>query len=313
MRDVTIMSGSSPICVRDHGGEGPPLLLLHGAGGNLAAMGSLPACLAERFRVIVPDLRGHGHTGGGPWDWDGVLDDLQGVVDAFGFARPFVAGLSLGGMLAALWAARHPDCPGAVSLDGNPPVSRVDQLDGLDDAAAELARLTELFDGMEAMMAAPLTDELRGAMEAGYRATARHHGADEELFAEAFRRSVVDDRLRPDADLTRRLRTAMNALDLMPVYRKVRCPLLLVLATTDMPEQVPFHDLYEAYRRHVRNRLSTLDNPWVTVVPLEGSSHAMHAERPGELATLIASWVDFVHCGQSGSAGTQRISNSHSE
>jgi pimeloyl-ACP methyl ester carboxylesterase len=196
--------------------------------------------------------------------------------------------MSLGGMLATLWAARHPDCPGAVSLDGNPPVSRVDQLDGLDNADAELARLTEVFDGMEAMLAAPLTEELRDAAEAGHRAMARHYGADEELFAEGFRRSVKDGRLRPGADLTRQLRAAMNTLDLMPAYRAVRCPLLLVLATTDLPEQKPFHDLYAAYRRHLADQLSTLDNPWVTVLPLEGASHAMHAERPRDLATLIA-------------------------
>src|SRR5207245_496503 len=113
-------------------------------------------------------------------------------------------------------------------------------------------RLTRTFDGMEAAMAAPLTDAARAAAEEGHRASARHYGADGELFVEGFRRGVDGDRLKPGATLTRELRIAMNGLDLMPAYRAVRCPLLLVPATTDMPAQRPFHQVYEAYRRHLR-------------------------------------------------------------
>jgi pimeloyl-ACP methyl ester carboxylesterase len=53
------------------------------------------------------------------WSWDLALSDIAAVVDALGLIRPAVVGHSLGGMIAALWAAAHPDCPLAANLDGH--------------------------------------------------------------------------------------------------------------------------------------------------------------------------------------------------
>ena len=44
-------------------------------------------------------------------------------------------------------------------------------------------------------------------------------------------------------------------LDVIPVYRQVKCPLLVVLATDDLPEQQPFQELYAAHRRGLEGRL----------------------------------------------------------
>jgi pimeloyl-ACP methyl ester carboxylesterase len=76
------------------------LLLVHGAGGNLATMTTLAHALSSAHRVVTVDLRGHGRSGDAPWDWDAVLDDLAVVVDVLGLVRPAVVGMSLGGMAA---------------------------------------------------------------------------------------------------------------------------------------------------------------------------------------------------------------------
>jgi hypothetical protein len=83
----------------------------------------------------------------------------------------------------------------------------------------------------------------------------------------------------------------MAELDLGPAYRGLRCPLLVVLATEDMPEQEPFHALYAAHRRFVAAQLAAIDNDFLRVLPLARASHAMVAERPGELAELIVEFV----------------------
>lgn len=299
MRDLIVRSTPVPIAARDYGGSGSPVLLLHGGGASLPSMTALAGSLHPAHRVVAVDLRGHGRSGDGPWDWDGVLDDLSGVVNELGLTAPAVVGMSLGGMLAALWAQRHPECPAAVNLDGNPTPSRPEQLPGLDRerAVAELDRLREAFTMMSAATAAPLTGDQIAAAVAGQRELARRYGVPEEPWVESFERNLSTSDgaawLRPTPELAGQLREAMAELDLLPVYRSTRSPLLLVLATEDLPEQQSFADLYAAYRGWLSQRLdsATRDNPRLRVRHLPGASHAMLAERPGEIADLVASFL----------------------
>lgn len=90
--------------------EAPALLLVHGWGGDGREWSAHAEALTERFRVVVPDLRGHGRsevprTGNTPLE---MADDLAALVEVLG-RRPVVAvGHSMGGQVVNLLAVRHP-------------------------------------------------------------------------------------------------------------------------------------------------------------------------------------------------------------
>jgi 3-oxoadipate enol-lactonase len=66
--------------------------------------------LAERYRVVTYDTRGHGESPSppGPYTIDDLVDDLVALLDEVGAERAHIAGLSLGGMIAMRLAVREP-------------------------------------------------------------------------------------------------------------------------------------------------------------------------------------------------------------
>ncbi len=91
--------------------EAPLVVLLHpGMGSSLRLFGWVPH-LARRYRVVRPDIRGHGRSEPGA---DSALTherlalDLTELLDHFGVTRAHVMGSSAGGMIAGRTALRHP-------------------------------------------------------------------------------------------------------------------------------------------------------------------------------------------------------------
>lgn len=133
--ESTVSSHGVDIAVRDHGGNGRAVVLLHGGGRTMDDWRAVVPKLAEEgLRVITADLRGHGRSGPGLWSWDAAIDDLTKVIARTGLENPAIVGHSLGGMVAAVWAARHPECPLAVNLDGH--TNPTGPFEGVDPEAA---------------------------------------------------------------------------------------------------------------------------------------------------------------------------------
>ncbi len=103
------------LVVRDHGGPGPPLLLLHGLAGHAREWDQAAALLGDAFRVMAVDARGHGGSTRCPQDVSPAAHaaDAAAVLSAMRCGPAIVAGHSLGGITAMHLAVAR---PGAVRL-----------------------------------------------------------------------------------------------------------------------------------------------------------------------------------------------------
>jgi lipase len=91
--------------------DGPPVVCIHGVGGN---RGNFQRVAEERwgqhFRIIAPDLRGHGDSGyEPPWAHATYVDDIIETLDDLGIERAHFVGHSFGGRLVLELMARYAD------------------------------------------------------------------------------------------------------------------------------------------------------------------------------------------------------------
>jgi pimeloyl-ACP methyl ester carboxylesterase len=94
-------------------GDGFPLLMLHGLGGNLEGWdGTLVEALAARYSVITLDNRGSGKTRTPPaseYSVEGMALDTTALMEVLDIDKANVLGHSLGGMIAQLVALESPE------------------------------------------------------------------------------------------------------------------------------------------------------------------------------------------------------------
>jgi pimeloyl-ACP methyl ester carboxylesterase len=91
-------------------GDGPPLLLLHGAYMTIDMMEPVLSGLAKFRQVIAVELQGHGHTGDidRPITYEQMADDAAALLRHLEVGAADVVGYSMGGAAALQMAIRHP-------------------------------------------------------------------------------------------------------------------------------------------------------------------------------------------------------------
>ena len=201
-------------------GSGLPLLLLHGFPLDHAMWAGQDA-LADHLRLIVPDQRGFGRSGGAvPESIPQLADDAVAVLDALHVSEPaIVCGLSMGGYVAQHIAARHPHRVQTLilvdtKLEADTPEARA----GRRDLAAKVERL-----GSEIVAEAMIPNLLARS------AAAREAPQRGEIEA-ALRRTIL---ATPVPTIVAALAALGGRPDMVEAMRQVSAPTLLVVGAED--------------------------------------------------------------------------------
>jgi pimeloyl-ACP methyl ester carboxylesterase len=108
----------------DYGGEGRPILLLHGVCGHAWMWHAVASRLTELGRIRALDMRGHGDSQWSPsadYSTEHHAADLERVVDQLEADQIDLVGLSWGGLVSSAFAARHPHTVRRLAIIDVPP------------------------------------------------------------------------------------------------------------------------------------------------------------------------------------------------
>ncbi len=243
----TADSDGARLAIRDSGGEGKPVVLLHGLGfGQRSWDRVAPHLSAEGLRVVTYDQRGHGASdASGDYSLSAFHKDLAAVLDKLGLEKPVLVGHSLGATIALEHAASHKESEGVVCVDGGLPV----ELPNTD------------WESMAAEIRRPLPRLAGWALKVARLGT--------KLSFEELRRVVEEH----DAKST--------GLD--STYYRINCPILLVIGShaDPVPQGEEIRDAVHKGVRSLRERHPNVKVEWLPC------GHNVPLERPAELADLI--------------------------
>lgn len=235
----------------DSRGDGEPLLLLHGWGMHGGVWGNIVPQLAQRFRVHVVDLPGHGYSR----ELASGLDEIVSTLSAQ-FSDPLnLCGWSLGGMVGQRWAAREPGKIKRLVLVASTPcfAERKDWLFGM---AAET--LQQFADELEKSHAATL----RRFIALQVRGSENERALLQQLREELFSRG------EPDLQALRAGLEILRDADLREALSGIGLPALAVAGERDKltPPEASFY-MAQAM-------------PRARVVEIKGAAHAPFLSHP---------------------------------
>jgi haloacetate dehalogenase len=272
--------GEAELFVR-HGGDGPPVLLLHGHPRTHATWHRVAPLLAADFTVVCPDLRGYGRSSKPPSTPDhepyskrAMARDMLALMRALGHDRFAVAGHDRGGYVAQRLAADHPEAVTHLMVMDVVPIG---EALSRCDAGFATRWWHWFFLGQTAKPAERVIDAdpdawyRTGPEQMGEEAYQDFHRAVHDpdtvhAMCEDYRAGLGVDRAADDADRA--------------AGRTIGCPTLVVWATRD--------DMEELYGDPVAVWRSWADD--VRGLAVE-SGHHLAEEAPEELAAAIAGFL----------------------
>lgn len=248
-------------------GSGPPVVLLHPFPANREYWNAIVSPLSSRFRLILPDLRGHGSSdiGEGPATMEKHAADLARVMDVTDAGRATLIGVSIGGYVIFEFWRNYRDRVAALVLCNtkaapDSPEARSGRLQAANDV---LERGTvPFFETMLPRLLGKTTRETRPDLVTGALSMMRKMSPEDVALVQ---RGMAE---RPDS---------------IPTLKTINVPTLLITGDEDILTGAPEA---EVMRQNIRCAE-------LTVIPKAG--HFSAWERPDETGRVLRQFLDAMH------------------
>jgi 3-oxoadipate enol-lactonase len=243
-------------------GNGPPVVLIHGLSDDHTLWRYMAPALAERYRVISVDVRGHGRSAKphAPLEVATLADDVVALLDWLQIDKAVLVGLSMGGGISQTTAIRHPERVRALALlstSSSFPESTRERF----RYRAEVAERDGIAPLLDSMVERWFTPEFVAARPDEVARTREVVLANDPLaFAAACRANAARDWT---GDLDR-----------------ITCPVLVLAGERDPGSATGSAETF-------RERLSDVE-----VHLVQGASHAIPIERPEVANRLLLAFLD---------------------
>jgi 3-oxoadipate enol-lactonase len=251
----------------DHGdNKSYPLILIHPIGGNVLIWHhEISLLLKSGFRVIAYEIRGHNRTNmgrAGAYAMQDLVNDLhQLLLQHLNIKRCSIIGHSLGGIIASMYAAQHPESVDAIVLINSSPKKFKEKDLEIHFKTREVA----ITQGIEALAEYKLTsfDETRDLLK-----DKRHS----DFFREVFTKTSIDGFV-----------AATIALYTIPenVAEKLQtshCKVFAIVGSDD--------DVFMRLLKETKEEL-----PEMELKVLDGSDHWVIIEKPKEMYDILMSFL----------------------
>jgi 3-oxoadipate enol-lactonase len=237
----------------------PPLVFTNSLGTDLRVWGAVASLLADRYRIVRYDKRGHGlsEQPEPPYALTDLVADLAALLEHLGIERAAIVGLSVGGLIAQGFAALHPEKVAALVLSNT--AHKIGTREGWDDRIDLVTRkgLAAVADNIMPLWFTPAFRRPDNPDYVGYRTM--------------FLRSPVGGYVGTCA--------ALRDADLTESTRALAVPTLCIVG--DQDGSTP-PDL-------VRSMASLIRNAEFRIIP--GAGHIPCVEKPDAVAAVVSGFL----------------------
>lgn len=222
------------------GGEGEPVVLLHGYPQTAQMWRKVAPALLKQFKVVCPDLRGYGDSDKprDGYDKRSMAKDVHDTMEALGFSRYAVVGHDRGARVAHRLAMDFPDAVKNLTVLDIVPTHTLFRDAGKELAAAYwhwfFFQVPDLPEIMIANSAEPFLRHMFRAL------SFRQDAVEEPMFAEYLRAFLLPGTIRAGLEDYRAAATADIAEDERDLARKLSCPVLAIWG-----EQGKMHTMFD--------------------------------------------------------------------